>query len=44
MKKPTDTNLGGFYELSRQTIATYRKEKPHTYQALLEYFFKNSKT
>jgi hypothetical protein len=42
MKKPTDTNIGEFFGLSRQTIATYRQVKQRTYQALLEYFIKNS--
>ena len=40
MKKPTDTNLGEFYGLNRNTIATYRKEKKNLYTAMLEYFIK----
>lgn len=41
--KPTDTNLAEFYNLSRQTIATYRKKKLRIYFAMLEYFIKENK-
>ena len=36
--KPTNTNIAHFYGLTRQTIATYKKEKPRTYEALKKYF------
>lgn len=41
--KPTDKNLGEFYNLTRQTIATYRKKKLKIYFAMLEYFIKSNK-
>lgn len=36
--KPTNTNLAEFYGLTRQTIATYKKEKPKLYKAMLIFF------
>lgn len=40
--KPTNTNLAKFYGLTRQTIGTYKKERPNIYNALKEYFIKNN--
>lgn len=41
--KTSDTNLAKFYGLTRQTIATYRKEHKKRYNALREYFEKQVK-
>lgn len=38
--KPTDKNLAEFYNLTRQTIASYRNKKLKIYLAMLEYFIK----
>lgn len=37
---PTDKNLAEFYNLSRQTVASYRKSKDkyNLYLAMVEYF------
>jgi len=46
--KPTNTNLGKFYNLTRQTIATHKKKNINLYNAMLEYYKKaiiqNAKT
>ncbi len=36
--KPTNTNIAKFYGLTRQTIGTYKKERPKIYEALKRYF------
>ena len=45
--KPTNINLGTFYNLDRRTIASYKNSKDirirNHYQALLEYFIKETK-
>lgn len=42
--KPTNTAIAKYYGLTRQTIATYKKVKPETYEALKRYFiFKKEK-
>jgi len=40
--KPTDKNLSEFYNLTRQTIASYRKndKKRNLYFAMVEYYIK----
>jgi hypothetical protein len=42
--KPNNTNLAKFYGLTRQTIGTYKKDKPLIYRALKEDFIKYNKT
>lgn len=39
---PTDTKLAKFYNLTRQTIAKYRKSDTNLYRAMVMYY--NSKT
>ena len=41
--KPTDTNLAKFYELTRQTIASYRVKKINLYKAMVKYFIEENK-
>lgn len=41
--KPNNTNLAKFYGLTRQTIGTYKKDKPLTYEALKKYFIEEHK-
>lgn len=41
--KPTDTNIAKYYELSRQTIASYRVKKVKLYQAMVKYFLEETK-
>ena len=38
--KQTNTNIANYYGLTRQTIGTYKKERPKIYNALKEYFIK----
>lgn len=40
--KPTDKNLSDFYNLTRQTIASYRNrpKKRNLYFAMVEYYIK----
>lgn len=40
--KPTLTNLAKFYNLTRQTIASYRDKNTNLYNAMIEYFIKNN--
>lgn len=42
--KPTNTNISNFFGLTRQTIGTYKKERPKIYSALREYFEKMVKS
>ena len=41
--KPSNTNLAKFYGLTRQTIGTYKKDKPKIYEALKMYFMQEHK-
>ena len=36
--KPNNTNIAHFFGLTRQTIGTYKKDKPRIYEALKMYF------
>lgn len=36
--KPTDTELGKFYNIGRHTIGKYRKNRFRTYNALVMYY------
>lgn len=36
--KPTNTNLGKFYNLDRRTIASYKKNNKNLYLAMFNYF------
>ena len=38
--KPTNINLAAFYNRTRKTIATYKKQEPNLYAAMIEYFIK----
>lgn len=42
--KPTDTNLGKFYGLTRQTVATYREKKQNLYKAMVDYYMNSGVT
>ena len=41
--KPTNKNIAKFFGVSERTIATYKKERVHLYNALREYFLKMKK-
>ena len=41
--KPNNTNIAHFFGLTRQTIGTYKKDKPRLYTAMKEYFEKYHK-
>lgn len=40
--KPTDTNIAKYYDLTRQTIASYRAKKVNLYNAMVKYFIDNN--